>query len=114
MIVTGAVVAAGIGGVALQDTLLKSADRLRMALMSPVIVSLGLTAIEAMRRMSTSSISGMTALHYAVWYYHITCGTHLVEVGANVQAESKYFRPCLHIFSCNFLLDCCKPAGAGI
>ena len=101
MIVTWAVVAAGIGGVAIRDTILKSAD-VPMASMLPVFVLLALTPIGALRRMSTTSISGMTALHYAAWYDHITCGTHLVDAGANVHAENKYFRTPLHICSRRF------------
>ena len=92
---------AGIGRVPLQDIVFKLADVL-MVLMLPVIVLLALTPIRVMRRMSTTSISGMTALHYAAWYDHITCGTHLVEAGANVQAENKYFRTPLHICSHKF------------
>ena len=61
-----------------------------------------LTPVEAIRRMSTLSVTGMTALHYAAWYDHITCGTHLVEAGANVRAENKYFRTPLHICSRRF------------
>ena len=66
------------------------------------IVLLALTPIGVIRRMSTLSVTGMTALHYAAWYNHITCGTHLVEAGANVQAENKYFRTPLHICSHRF------------
>ena len=54
------------------------------------------------RRMSTLSVTGMTALHYAAWYDHITCGTHLVEAGASVQVENKYFRTPLHVCSRRF------------
>ena len=68
----------------------------------PGIVLIALAPIGAIRKMSTLSISGMTALHYAAWYDHITCGTHLVEAGANVRAENKYFRTPLHICSRRF------------
>ena len=50
----------------------------------------------------TLSGTGMTALHYAAWYDHITCGTHLVEAGANVQVENEYFRTPLHVCSRRF------------
>ena len=68
----------------------------------PAAVLLALIPIGVIRRMSTLSISGMTALHYAAWYDHVTCGTHLVEAGANVRAENKYFRTPLHICSHRF------------
>ena len=58
--------------------------------------------LETINRMITSSTTGMTALHYAAWYNHITCGAHLVEAGANVQAENRYFRTPLHICSRRF------------
>ena len=45
----------------------------------------------------TLSGTGMTALHYAAWYDHITCGTHLVEGGANMLAENTYFRTPSHV-----------------
>ena len=60
------------------------------------------TPVGAIRQMSTLSVTGMTALHYAAWYDHITCGTYLVEAGANVQAENKYFRTPLHFCSRRF------------
>ena len=70
--------------------------------MLPPIVLFALTPVVAIRRMSTLSVTGMTALHYAAWYNHITCGTHLVEAGANVRAENKYFRTPLHVCSRRF------------
>ena len=63
---------------------------------------LTLTPIGMIRRMSTLSTTGMTALHYAAWYDHITCGAHLVEAGVNERAENKYFRTPLHICSRRF------------
>ena len=45
---------------------------------------------------------GITALHYAAWYDHITCGTHLVEAGTNVHVENRYFKTPLHICSHRF------------
>ena len=63
---------------------------------------LALTPIGMIRRMSTLPTTGMTALHYAAWYNHSTCGAHLVEAGANEQAENKYFRTPLHICSRRF------------
>ena len=64
-----------------------------------------LTSVALMIWMARSmplSTTGMTALYYAAWYDHITCGTHLVEAGANVQAENKYFRTPLHVCSRRF------------
>ena len=46
--------------------------------------------------------TGMTALHYAAWYDHITCGTHLVEGGANMLAKNTYFGTPSHICSHRF------------
>ena len=66
------------------------------------IFMLALTPIGVMRKMHILSATGMTALHYAAWYNHITCGAHLVEAGANVQAENRYFRTPLHICSRRF------------
>ena len=68
----------------------------------PAVMLFALIPIRVIRRMSTLSTTGMTALHYAAWYDHITCGTHLVEAGANVRAENKYFRTPLHICSRRF------------
>ena len=67
-----------------------------------IILMLALTPIGVIRKMSTLSITGMTALHYAAWYDHITCGTQLVEAGANLRAENKYIRTPLHICSHRF------------
>ena len=58
--------------------------------------------LETVNRMITLPTTGITALHYAAWYNHITCGAHLVEAGANVQAENRYFRTPLHICSHRF------------
>ena len=60
-----------------------------------------LTPVGAIRRISTLSHE-MTALHYAAWYDHITCGADLVEAGANVQADNRYFRTPLHVCSHRF------------
>ena len=68
-----------------------------------VIVVFALLPYGTIHRMITSSLTtGMTALHYAAWYNHITCGAHLVEAGANVQADNRYFRTPLHICSQRF------------
>ena len=68
-----------------------------------VIVVYALLPYGTIHRMITSSLTtGMTALHYAAWYNHITCGAHLVEAGANVQADNRYFRTPLHICSQRF------------
>ena len=101
MTVTGTVIAAGIGELAVQGTVLKSVS-VPKALMLPVIVLLALTPIGVIRRIGTSSNTGMTALHYAAWYDHITCGTHLVEAGASMRAKSRYFKTPLHICSRRF------------
>ena len=68
----------------------------------PAIIMLALAPIGVMRKMHLLSTTGMTALHYAAWYNHITCGAHLVEAGANERAENKYFRTPLHICSQRF------------
>ena len=101
ILVTGIVMTAGIAGLALWNTVLKSID-LPVNPMLPVMVLLTLTPVKVIRRMITLSTTGMTALHYAAWYNHITCGAHLVEAGANVQAENRYFRTPLHICSRRF------------
>ena len=68
-----------------------------------VIVVFALLPYGTINRMITSSLTtGMTALHYAAWYDHITCGAHLVEAGANERAENNYFRTPLHICSRRF------------
>ena len=66
----------------------------------PAIWFVALPLIEFTKRLS--SFTGMTALHYAAWYDHITCGSYLVEAGANMQAENRYFRTPLHICSRRF------------
>ena len=88
----------GTWGLALGDALLKQS--VVMTLVIPVIGILALPLIDFMKRLS--SVTGMTALHYAAWYNHITCGSHLVEAGANMQAENRYFRTPLHICSRRF------------
>ena len=89
---------AGTWGLALGDALLQPIAR--MTLVIPAVAILALPLIEVIKRLH--SVAGMTALHYAALYNHITCGTHLVEAGANVQTESKYFRTPLHICSHRF------------
>ena len=98
-IMTVAVTTVGTWGLALGDAFLQP-DAVSMTSAVPAIGILALPLIEVIKRLS--SVSGMTALHYAAWYDHITCGTHLVEAGANVQAENKYFRTPLHICSHSF------------
>ena len=66
----------------------------------PAIWFVALPLIEFTKRLS--SVTGMTALHYAAWYDHITCGSYLVEAGANMRAENRYFRTPLHICSRRF------------
>ena len=69
------------------------------ALSLSALMLFGLPLFLEISKMGTLSITGMTALHYAAWYNHITCGAHLVEAGANVQAENRYFRTPFHICS---------------
>ena len=98
-IMTVVVTTVGTWGLALGDAFLQP-DAVSMTSAVPAIGILALPLIEVIKRLS--SVTGMTALHYAAWYDHITCGTHLVEAGANVQVENKYFRTPLHICSHRF------------
>ena len=77
-----------------------SSSRILQSLL--IMLWLALTPIGVIRKINALSITGMTALHYAAWYNHITCGTQLVEAGANVRAENKYIRTPLHICSRSF------------
>ena len=91
----------GTGGLALGDALQEqSRESVVRTLIIPVIWFVALPLIEFMERLS--SVTGMTALHYAAWYDHITCGSYLVEAGASMQAENRYFRTPLHICSHRF------------
>ena len=101
IIVTGAVITASIVGLASWDTGLKLVGVPAPLLLS-VILLFALPPVGAIKRMITLPTTGMTALHYAAWYNHITCGAYLVEAGANVQADNKYFRTPLHICSRKF------------
>ena len=97
--ITMVVTMTGTWGLALGDALLKQSP----VIMTSVIAVLGIVAlplIEFMKRLS--SVTGMTALHYAAWCDHITCGSYLVEAGANMRAENRYFRTPLHICSRRF------------
>ena len=96
MIVAVVVIMAGMRGLELASTGTLGGPAL------PAILLLASTPIGAIIRMCAVYTTGMTALHYAAWYDHITCGTHLVEAGANVQAENKKFRTPLHICSHRF------------
>ena len=89
----------GTWGLALGDALQEQSPVV-MTLVIPVIGVLALSLIDFMKRLS--SVTGMTALHYAAWYDHIKCGSYLVEAGANMRAENKYFRTPLHICSHRF------------
>ena len=100
-VVTVAVITASIVGLASWDTSLKLVS-VPAPLLFSVILLFALPPVGAIKRMITSSFTGMTALHYAAWYDHITCGAHLVEAGANVQADNKYFGTPLHICSGKF------------
>ena len=89
----------GLWGLTLQETFLEQS----LAVIITVIPALWFVALplkDFMKRLS--SFTGMTALHYAAWYNHITCGSYLVEAGANMQAENRYFRTPLHICSRRF------------
>ena len=98
MIVT--VIVAGTGWIALVNAVMPVMQVIPRWL--PAIIMLALTPIGIIRKVHILSTTGMTALHYAAWYNHITCGAHLVEAGANERAENKYFRTPLHICSRRF------------
>ena len=89
----------GTWGLALGDAL-REQSPVVMTLVIPVIGVFALSLIDFIKRLS--SVTGMTALHYAAWYDHITCGSYLVEAGANMRAENRYFRTPLHICSRRF------------
>ena len=89
----------GLWGLTLQETFLEQPLAVIITVI-PAIRFVVLPLIEFMKRLS--SFTGMTALHYAAWYNHITCGSYLVEAGANMQAENRYFRTPLHICSHRF------------
>ena len=102
IIVTGTIIiTASIVGLASWDTGLKLVSVPAPLLLS-VTLMFALPPVGAIKRMITFPFTGMTALHYAAWYDHLTCGVHLVEAGANVQADNKYFRTPLHICSHRF------------
>ena len=101
IIVTGTIMTASIVGLASWDTRLKLVSVPAPLLLS-VILMFALPPVGAIKRMITFPFTGMTALHYAAWYNHITCGAYLVEAGVNVQADNKYFRTPLHICSRKF------------
>ena len=89
----------GLWGLTLQETFLEQS----LAVIITVILAIWFVAlplIEFTKRLN--SVTGMTALYYAAWYDHITCGSHLVEAGANMRAENRYFRTPLHICSHRF------------
>ena len=100
MVVVVTVMMASTGWMALLSAVFRA--NIYVPKLLPITLMLALTPIGAIRKMHTLTIAGMTALHYAAWYNHITCGTHLVEAGANVQAENKYYRTPLHICSHRF------------
>ena len=97
--ITAVLTVTGTWGLGVGDALLEQSP-LVMTLVIPVIGILALPVIEFIKRLS--SVTGMTALHYATWYDHITCGSYLVEAGANMRAEDRYFRTPLHICSHRF------------
>ena len=63
----------------------------------PLGVAFSLLAV--MLTMHACSATGMTALHYAAWYNHTECVVHLVEAGANIRDNIRYYRTPLHIAS---------------
>ena len=89
----------GIWGMPLHEAFLEQSLGVMITVI-PAIWFVALPLIEFMNRLS--SATGMTALHYAAWYNHITCGSHLVKAGANMRAENRYFRTPLHICSHRF------------
>ena len=89
----------GTWGLALGDAL-REQSPVVMTLVIPVIGVLALSLIDFTERLSF--VTGMTALHYAAWYDHITCGSYLVEAGANMKTENRYLRTPLHICSRRF------------
>ena len=89
----------GIWGMTLQETFLEQ-PLVVIITVIPAIWCVALPLIEFTKRLS--SVTGMTALHYAAWYDHITCGSYLVEAGADMRAENRYFRTPLHICSRRF------------
>ena len=89
----------GIWGMTFQETFLEQSLVVILTVI-PAIWFVALPLIEFTKRLS--SVTGMTALHYAAWYDHITCGSYLVEAGANMRAENRYFRSPLHICSRRF------------
>ena len=99
IVVIVTVIVANTGWMILVNAVLQSEYTPRIL---PGVLMAALTPIGAIRKMRTLTIAGMTALHYAAWYDHITCGTHLVEAGANVHAENMYYRTPLHICSRKF------------
>ena len=99
VLVTWAVIIAGIERLRLQNTVLKS---VMPGLVELALIGLGFGFVKTGFSAFNLSITGMTALHYAAWHNHITCGTHLVKAGASVQTENKYFRTPLHICSRRF------------
>ena len=105
--ITLVLILTGIWGVRLQETFLEQSPVVIITVIPaiwfvalPLIWCVVLSLIEFRKRLS--SVTGMTALHYAAWYHHITCGSYLVEAGANMRAENRYFRTPLHICSQRF------------
>ena len=102
--ITMVVTMTGTWGLGLGDALLKQSPVV-MTLVIPVIGILAWPLIDFRSRLN--SVTGMTALHYAAWYDHITCGSYLVEAGANMQIENRYLRTPLHICSWRFRAAVC-------
>ena len=98
--ITVVLILTGIWGMTLQETFLEQSPVVIITVI-PAIWCVVLSLIEFWKRLS--SVTGMTALHYAAWYDHITCGSYLVEAGANMRAENRYFRTPSHICSQRFI-----------
>ena len=97
--ITAVLIWTGTWELTLQETFLEQSLVVIITVI-PAIWFVALPLIEFTKRLS--SVTGMTALHYAAWYDHITCGSYLVEAGANMRAENRYFRTPLHICSHRF------------
>ena len=102
--ITAVLTVTGTWGLGIGDALLKQSSVV-MTLVTPAIGILAWPLIDFRSRLS--SVTGMTALHYAAWYNHITCGFYLLEAGANMQIENRYLRTPLHICSCRFRAALC-------
>ena len=97
---TTATVVLTVTGTVTGQTFLKALLEQSHVVKGTVIAVIALPLIEFTKRLS--SVTGMTALHYVACYNHITCGSYLVEAGANMQTENRCFRTHLRICSRRF------------